>query len=255
VRYARFAEGGKSLLLPYSDIWRVDVATGNGTLLGKENKWPMFDVSPDGRFVLVVENVYGSPGSTNVLTCRPAANPVASAAIWERAVPGASVYAPRYLASGDRFLRVEGGWSASSNRSEYQFVTYDAATGEVLAKSPTIPQAMPQPIISPDGRWVVGSYGVWLHYWPVESDTGTAGHLKNDNRRHFTDVAFHPSGKYLAVTSNDATVKLYDTTTWEQARAFTWQIGQMRSIAFSPDGTLAAAGNGKGEVVVWDVDL
>ncbi|WP_162672831.1 hypothetical protein [Gemmata massiliana] len=64
-----------------------------------------------------------------------------------------------------------------------------------------------------------------------------------------------PSGKYLAATSNDATVKVYDTTTWELSRTFTWNIGRMRSIAFSPDGALAAAGGDAGKVVVWDVDL
>ena len=79
--------------------------------------------------------------------------------------------------------------------------------------------------------------------------------LKNDNRKHFTGIAFHPSGRYLAATSNDSTVKLYDTATWELARTFAWDVGRMRSIAFSPDGTLAAAGSDTGKVVVWDVDL
>ena len=79
--------------------------------------------------------------------------------------------------------------------------------------------------------------------------------IRNDKRRDFTGIAFHPSGRYLAATSNDATVKLYDTTTWEVARTFTWNIGKMRSIAFSHDGTLAAAGSDTGKVVVWDVDV
>lgn len=79
--------------------------------------------------------------------------------------------------------------------------------------------------------------------------------LKNDGRKHFTAVAFHPSGRHLAATSNDATVKLYDTATWQVARTFTWDIGKMRSICFSPDGTLAAAGGDSGRIVVWDVDL
>jgi WD40 repeat protein len=50
-------------------------------------------------------------------------------------------------------------------------------------------------------------------------------------------------------------VKLYDTSTWEVARTFTWDIGKMRSIAFSRDGALAAAGSDTGKVVVWDVDV
>jgi WD40 repeat protein len=50
-------------------------------------------------------------------------------------------------------------------------------------------------------------------------------------------------------------VKLYDTNTWELAHTLTWKVGRMRSIAFSPDGALAAAGGDKGQVVVWDVDV
>ena len=79
--------------------------------------------------------------------------------------------------------------------------------------------------------------------------------IRNDKQRDFTGAAFHPSGRYLATTSTDETVKLYDTTTWDVARTFTWKVGKMRSIAFSPDGALAAAGSDRGKVVVWDVDL
>jgi WD40 repeat protein len=50
-------------------------------------------------------------------------------------------------------------------------------------------------------------------------------------------------------------VKFSDTTIWNVARTFTWDIGRMRSVAFSPDGALAAAGSDRGKVVVWDVDL
>jgi WD40 repeat protein len=59
----------------------------------------------------------------------------------------------------------------------------------------------------------------------------------------------------LAATSNDATVKLYDAATWKMVRAFDWDVGRLRSIAFSPDGMLPAAGGDKGKIVVWDVDL
>jgi WD40 repeat protein len=79
--------------------------------------------------------------------------------------------------------------------------------------------------------------------------------LRTDSCNEFTGVAFHPSGRFLAVTSNDQTVKLYDTATWQLAHTYTWNIGRMRSIAFSPDGTLAAAGSDTGKVVMWDVDV
>jgi hypothetical protein len=38
-------------------------------------------------------------------------------------------------------------------------------------------------------------------------------------------------------------------------QAFNWEIGRLRSVAFSPDGMLAAAGGDRGKIVVWDVDL
>jgi WD40 repeat protein len=94
-----------------------------------------------------------------------------------------------------------------------------------------------------------------LYVYNARNLNGKPTFVRPHGRHHFTGVAFHPSGRYLAATSNDATVKLYDTNTWEVARTFTWNIGRMRSIAFSPDGALAAAGSDTGKVVVWDVDL
>jgi hypothetical protein len=49
-------------------------------------------------------------------------------------------------------------------------------------------------------------------------------------------------------------VKLYDTASWKVAQAFDWDMGRLRSVAFSPDGMLGSAGNDKGKIVVWDVD-
>jgi WD40 repeat protein len=73
--------------------------------------------------------------------------------------------------------------------------------------------------------------------------------------KYFTAVSFHPTHNWLAATSNDETVKFYDTETWGLAKTFAFKIGRMRSIAFSPDGTLAAAGSDTGQVVIWDVGL
>jgi WD40 repeat protein len=89
----------------------------------------------------------------------------------------------------------------------------------------------------------------------VDDPRATPHVVRNDGKKHFTAAAFHPSGNHLLVTSNDATVKLYDVRSWAVARTFTWDIGRMRSVTFSADGTLAAAGGDSGKVVVWDVDV
>jgi WD40 repeat protein len=67
-------------------------------------------------------------------------------------------------------------------------------------------------------------------------------------------LAFHPSGKYLAAAGRSGVVEFVDTTTWRSARCFDWKIGPVYGVAFARDGTLAAAGGEKGQVVVWDVD-
>lgn len=71
----------------------------------------------------------------------------------------------------------------------------------------------------------------------------------------FIDAAFHPTGRYFAATTNDGMVTLYDPTSWESTATYSWNIGRLRSVAFSPDGTLAAVGSNTGKIVVWDVDF
>jgi WD40 repeat protein len=108
---------------------------------------------------------------------------------------------------------------------------------------------------SPDGNRVavLGPRAVLV--WDVTAPGSPPGRVANTSRRAFTGAAFHPSGRHLAVTSNAETVSLYDTATWKVAKTFTWNVGRLRSVAFSPDGTRAAVGSDKGQIVVWDVDL
>ena len=42
--------------------------------------------------------------------------------------------------------------------------------------------------------------------------------------------------------------------TLKQVHKWTWKLGPLRSVAYSPDGTVGAAGSDDGRVVVWDVD-
>jgi WD40 repeat protein len=162
---------------------------------------------------------------------------------------------PLFLPGDEEFIRLASEGQYRRNQKFY-IVTHSAETGYELRRSSPFSTETRHWILSPDGSLLACQVTVWVHIYPLrEPFTGPLASLRNDTRAEFTDIAFHPSGRYLAATSNDATVKLYDTTTWEVARAFTWDIGRMRSIAFSPDGMLAAAGSDKGKVVVWDVDL
>jgi WD40 repeat protein len=76
----------------------------------------------------------------------------------------------------------------------------------------------------------------------------------NSSGEHFTAAAFSPDGKLLATTSNDTTVTMWDTATWQPVQQYGWEIGRLRAVAFAPDGLTCAAGSDTGKVVLFDVD-
>lgn len=129
----------------------------------------------------------------------------------------------------------------------------DSATAALLGTG-GYPYNYAEPLLfSPDGGQLVGLNDMTLLVWPVPG-LGAPRLVRNDTRKQFTALAYHPSGRNLYATSNDETVHVFDTATWERAGRFTWQLGRLKSVAVSPDGTLAAAGGDRGDVVIWDVD-
>jgi WD40 repeat protein len=104
----------------------------------------------------------------------------------------------------------------------------------------------------PDGSFVVGMINATLIVWrPGEK----LKEVRPGGRKTIRDLAFHPSGKYLAIVGNDRTVRLLDVGSWKPVKQYAWKLGHLYAVAFSPDGTLAAAGGENGQVVVWDVDV
>ena len=115
-------------------------------------------------------------------------------------------------------------------------------------------ETLSPPRVRPDGRQVAAAVDAVVLVWDAARG-GKPVAIRNDTRRHFTAAAYHPGGRHLFTTSNDATVTVWDTTEWVRVRRFDWEIGRLRAVAVSPDGQLAAAGSDRGTVVVWDVDL
>jgi WD40 repeat protein len=141
-------------------------------------------------------------------------------------------------------------WATNPRRVEVR----DAATHDLLGTG-AYPYNYRDPLLfSPDRRQLVGFNSMTLLVWPVP-ELGVPRLVRNDTRKQFTAMAYHPSGRHLFATSNDTTVHVFDTATWERVGRFTWNVGRLKSVAVSPDGTLAAAGGDNGDVVVWDVDV
>ena len=249
---ARFTPADDRWLFAASNhsVYRIHTANGGCTasmLWGGDATW--VEVSPVAPLILVAQVL---SIRLSRLACWHADDLSPAGKVWERSFRAAGAHRPRFLPGGKRLAHLEGVWAPKRQRNEFRAVISDAATGEPLGPSDADHVVGYDSLLSPDGNLFAVRATTGVEVYPVAG--GPNVELRNDNKKHFTGVAFHPGGRFLAVTSNDATVKLYDTTTWELTRTFTWDIGKMRSIAFSPDGTLAAAGSDKGQVIVWDVD-
>jgi WD40 repeat protein len=108
---------------------------------------------------------------------------------------------------------------------------------------------------SPDGWLIACRVTIWALPFRSDNLDYWVWSVANSYQEEVTALAFHPSGRYLAATGNDATVKVHETATWMVAESFNWNIGRLHSVAFSPNGMLAAVGGDKGQIVVFDVDL
>lgn len=204
-------------------------------------------LSPDGR-IIAISHSYPEEGyqcwTTNHGQFQPA---------WFSATPRRWPGGIAFMPDGHRFVSTVR-TDALAGERETALVVRSAETGE-LQESHNCPYAfVHQLLFSPGGEHLLAHSGMGVAIWPAGELAQRPQKLLNDNRQHFTGIAFHPSGRFLAATSNDEAVKLYDAATWQLAKTFTWQVGRLRSVAFSPDGTLAAAGTERGQVVVWDVD-
>lgn len=136
----------------------------------------------------------------------------------------------------------------------YEVVVRDTTGGTAVGKGEYPYSIRTRMLFRPDGEQLIAIHEMTLLVWSIPK-VGKPRLVRNDNRKHFTSAAFHPSSRYLFTTSNDATVLVWDTATWRHVSRFTWNIGRLRSVAVNGDGTLAAVGSDKGQVMLWDVDL
>jgi WD40 repeat protein/tRNA A-37 threonylcarbamoyl transferase component Bud32 len=114
----------------------------------------------------------------------------------------------------------------------------------------------------PDGERVAsaawdGTARVWDVTRRRQLLTLTHGRTPPDpNSQMVSALAYHPTGRYLATLARDDSVRLWDGASGALLHRWDTPTDDFRDtrLAFSPDGTLLAAGDFQGNVHLWAVD-
>lgn len=146
----------------------------------------------------------------------------------------------------------DGAWLAAVGCKRFYLLRAD--TLEVVASSAhrALSSGAFALAFAPSGRALVYSAGRELFVWGVAE--GRATHRRQLDTKHFMDAAFAPNGRSLLTVSKEGSVRVWDAESWECVRAYEWEVGPLRAVGVSPDGTRAAAAGNSGRVVIWDLD-
>jgi WD40 repeat protein len=135
---------------------------------------------------------------------------------------------------------------------------YYDAMGRVIARSHSRrvqvahAEAVYAAAISPDGRLLAsGSKDRQVKLWQVGKELPLA--RLGVHAGTVVAVSFTPDGWGLLSADASGTVCLWDVETRRLRHSWDWQVGQLRSVVFAPNGMTAAAG-GNRDVIVWDMD-
>lgn len=152
---------------------------------------------------------------------------------------------------------------ASGGQCSCDILVWDVATGKQTATLSGHHAHGPRALaFATDGKTLISvGYVDGLMRWDLATGKNTAT-LKTG--KYAFAAAFSPDNQTLAATVSefvnldgvdvikDNGVKLWNVATGEERATLSVFAGQVRSVAFSPDGKVLAAGSENGPVVLWD---
>jgi WD40 repeat protein len=130
--------------------------------------------------------------------------------------------------------------AAQSNSQQPAIGFWEIATGQVRGH-----------IVVPDSS--VGGTSAWGDYLVIISgDVRSSGGLRG-NQPPVTAMTYGPRGQSLAFSRGD-TLYLWEWARRRELRHLQADVGQVSTLAFSPDGKTLAIGSREGRIHFWDVE-
>ncbi|MFO0846304.1 MAG: WD40 repeat domain-containing protein [Gemmataceae bacterium] len=220
-----------------SSFWSED---GSGRPIPTAVRANQVVLSPDGGRLLAAQVTLGGHQQLSALLVKPDGDSV----VWEEVPSAAFRSVAGFLPDGERFVTLD---------AVVHIRAFASGEGQAAGRLRLVGTYHAQ--VSPDGRHLgaVGYKSMYL--WDTATLAKPRRISQSQSFGNFVGFAFHPDGRTLAVIHGGPTlVKLYDVETLKLTAKFNWKVGELASVAFSPDGMLGAAGSRAGRIVLWDVD-
>ena len=132
--------------------------------------------------------------------------------------PGPQPGPPYAAALSDRYVV----WFDRQFPPLKQALVYSLKSGELQASLPHT-SGINAVVFSRDGHRLATAAGVTVRVWDPES--GECIRRFQGQRGNIQAIAFHPSGRFLAVSCLDKTVRFWDVESGRELRHYTWDIG------------------------------
>jgi WD40 repeat protein len=106
--------------------------------------------------------------------------------------------------------------------------------------------------LSADGNFIAAAGATRVELYDFAS--GDKRSTLKSHKKMVWSVAISPDGTLLLSCGADKRVRLWDLASGRAKAEWDWQLGNVNSVLFGPDGRSAVCGTQKGTAVVWDFD-